>query len=751
MTGIVFAVVALALGAAAAGPATAQQPGARGPVVLLGTGGLRWDDISADLPALSALEADSTGLLAVRSVRSTTCPADGWLAVSAGQRAADVPAPGCRTLDLEVATPGGATTVPRWSEYVDAAGDESFDARPGLLGDTLLAEGKTTAAVGPGAAIALATPSPDGRQASVAHAFEGAVDGAAGTVDPTQLAEDVQRALALNPDVLVVDLGEIRDPAQRGSGDPALTGAFATPRAEQLRRLDTRLGLVLGQMPKEATVVIASLADAGDVSQLRLAAARGPAPVSGPDGERTFGGSLLTSRSTRQDGVAQGTDLTPTILAAAGVDTPADAVGSPLRPVAGGNVVDRLQRMSDVDQAATAVHPIVPWFSAGTVGAQVVLYGAAAIGLRAGRGRADTPAAGLARRRTLRLLQRTAVVFAAVPAATYLANLVPWWRGQLPGLSVTVIVVGFVIPIALAALLGPWASRPLGSMGVVGGLTAAVLAGDVLFGSHLMLSSLMGVQPVIAGRWYGFSNPGFALFATGCLLLAIAVADPLVRAGRIRAAAGAIVGIGLVATVIDGTPGLGSDFGGPPAIIPAFGVLALLVAGVRITWARAAAMAGITVAVLAALSLLDWLRPAQERTHLGRFVQTLLDGGAGSVVQRKLMQNVEILFGSWYSALLPLAAVFVVLVLARPVRWGVRPLQAAYDRSPVLRHGVVAFVVLVGIGFAMNDSGTAIPAVAATLALPLLIAVSARALELDDADRLAAAIARTRRPTKPRR
>lgn len=115
------------------------------------------------------------------------------------------------------------------------------------------------------------------------------------------------------------------------------------------------------------------------------------------------------------------------------------------------------------------------------------------------------------------------------------------------------------------------------------------------------------------------------------------------------------------------------------------------------------------------------------------------------------MQNVEILFGSWYSALLPVAAVFVVLVLARPVRWGVRPLQAAYDRSPVLRHGVVAFVVLVGIGFAMNDSGTAIPAVAATLALPLLIAVSARALELDDADRLAAAITRTRRPSKPRR
>jgi len=316
---------------------------------------------------------------------------------------------------------------------------------------------------------------------------------------------------------------------------------------------------------------------------------------------------------------------------------------------------------------------------------------------------------------------------------------------------VTGAVFLFAAPMTLLALAGPWRGRLLGPAGVVGALTALVLAADVATGSHLMLSSLMGVQPVVAGRWYGFSNPGFALFATGCLVLAISLADALVEAGRRRQAVAAIAAVGAFALVVDGTPGLGSDFGGPPAIIPAFAVLGLLVAGVAITWRRAVVIAAVTVAVLVLLSVVDWLRPAQSRTHLGAFVQTVLDGGAWSVVRRKLEQNLDILFGSLLSALLPVAVVFVVVVLARPGRLGVRPLALAYERSPVLRHGLVAFGVLLLIGFALNDSGTTIPAVAATVAIPLLIAASMRAVELADGERLAAADARAQKSPKPRK
>jgi hypothetical protein len=415
-------------------------------------------------------------------------------------------------------------------------------------------------------------------------------------------------------------------------------------------------------------------------------------------------------------------------------------------------VLDRQQRVLDLDAASRAVHPIVPWFFNLLIAAQILLYGVATLALRRRRPDAAAPAATGERRRMLRLLRRTAVVFACAPAATFLANLVPWWRAGWPWLAVTAAVAAFVLPIALLALLGPWRNRVLGPFGVVGAVTALVLAADVATGSHLMLSSLMGVQPVVAGRFYGFSNPGFALFATGCLLAAISLADVLAeRPDQRRRAVAAVVGIGVLATAVDGLPGLGSDFGGPPAIVPAFGVLALLVAGVRVTWRRALLIGVVTVVVLAGLSVLDWLRPPAERTHLGRFVQTLIDGGAWPVVQRKLNQNLRILVTSWLSALLPFAVAFVALVLARPVSWGVRPLQLAYDRVPVLRPGLIAFAVLVAIGFALNDSGTVIPAVAATVAIPLLIAASVRALELDDDEQLRAAIAAARRPSRGRR
>ena len=64
--------------------------------------------------------------------------------------------------------------------------------------------------------------------------------------------------------------------------------------------------------------------------------------------------------------------------------------------------------------------------------------------------------------------------------------------------------------------------------------------------------------------------------------------------------------------------------------------------------------------------------------------------------------------------------------------WGANALQRAFDRSPVLRAGLLSGLVMWVIGFALNDSGTAIPAVSATLAIPLVIATSISALATDD-------------------
>jgi len=689
-----------------AGDAAAAPP--EDPLVVIGTAGVRWDDVSEQgTPALWSLLVDgAVGTIAVRSVRPSACPIDGWLGLSAGRRAADVgtraPEPQCRKAQ------GPADgQVPRWDVYVEDAETGSYEARPGLLGQAIAEAGVRATAVGPGAAIALAD-------------VDGQVVGPhePRAMDPRGVAATVDRVVG-GSDLLVVDVGAVRDPADLPETDSdRLTG----DREGQVQRIDARIGAVLDSIPASSTVVVASLADSGTTPHLQLAAVRGTTP----DGD-TYADALLGSRSTRQDGLIQTTDLAPTVLALLDVDPPSGLVGSPVVPVPWStDPADRLSKVLDLDAAAQAQRPLVPWFFNLLVAAQIALYGAATLALRRQWGGPQL------RHTVLAWLRRVSVVFAAVPVSTFLANLVPWWRWGNDFVAVVSASAVGTAAVTAIALLGPWRRQVLGPLGVVAGITAGVLAIDVITGSHLQLSSLMGQQPVVAGRFYGLGNPQFALFGTGMVLLATALADAALRAGHRRRAVWTVAVIGLVAVVVDGTPGLGSDFGGPPAMIPAFTLLALMVADVRLTVRRGLLIVAGTLATVTALCVGDWLRPPAQRTHLGRFVQTVLDGGALPVIQRKIEQNIDILFGSYLSALVPIAALFIGVILMRPVAWGAPALQRAYERSPALRPGLTALILMMMIGFAVNDSGTSVPAVAATVAIPLLIAASVRVLEDDD-------------------
>jgi len=137
------------------------------------------------------------------------------------------------------------------------------------------------------------------------------------------------------------------------------------------------------------------------------------------------------------------------------------------------------------------------------------------------------------------------------------------------------------------------------------------------------------------------------------------------------------------------------------------------------------------------------LRPASSRTHLGRFIQAIIDGGAWDIVVRKGQQNLSILLGNApLTLLVPAALLFVAYVLARPTSWGARALQRSFTNLPTLRAGLIALVITLTIGFLINDSGTAIPAVGATVAVPLIVSVVVRTL---------AEQARTSAPTRRER
>ena len=147
------------------------------------------------------------------------------------------------------------------------------------------------------------------------------------------------------------------------------------------------------------------------------------------------------------------------------------------------------------------------------------------------------------------------------------------------------------------------------------------------------------------------------------------------------------------------------------------------------TWRVWLAMAGGVGLFLVLLGLIDWLRPAESRSHLGRFVQTALDGGAWDVIARKLAQNATLFFSNPLSLLIPVVLAIFAYALARPSWWAAAPLRRPFEEIPLLRPGLIAVMILWVLGFALNDSGAAIPAVGATIACPLVIAIAIRTFD----------------------
>jgi hypothetical protein len=697
------AVIAGLLVASSSWPSGARADEPTGAVVVIGTGGIGWSDVDQQTtPNLWQLLRDgSSAALSVRSVYSNTCPIDGWLGLSAGARAA-APRAGAARNPADRPCPSAPDvvngSVVQWPTYLEAAAEERFDSRLGLLGDTAAAGTMCVKAVQPFSAAGGARR--DGR------------------IEQYSAWSDQQMMVDLNGcPVTLVDVGSLRDPDDVAGGETAQGS-----RRQQLVEIDRRIGQVIENGPLGADFVVASLSDAGRSERLRLVVARGP----------HFGPGVLVSHSTKQTGLAQAPDVTATVLSAVGLPVPDAVAGAPLTvdPAPDNSELRaeaRLTYLADYDQASHDVHDLVePFFMVFAYG-QLAIYLLVLLVYKGRLGSEPT------RVRTLSRVRVLSVAAACVPVSTFLANLLPWWRFPVDMVSVVAAVGLFVAIIATAALRGPWGKWALGPMAFVSATTMVVLAVDVMTGSRLQLSSLMGLQPVVGGRYYGMGNPTFALFATATVLLCTAVSSMLLLAGRPKAAAVAVGLIGGAAVVVDAMPFWGADGGGPPALVPGLVYLIFAVLGLKLTWQRLILLVVGVVGLFFLVAGADWLRPPSSRSHLGGFVQAIIDGNALDIVVRKAQQNYEILLGNApLTLLVPAALLFVIYVLARPTSWGSRAMQRSYDQAPTLRAGLVALLVTLTIGFLVNDSGVAIPAVGATLAVPLIVSVSVSYL-LDEA------------------
>jgi hypothetical protein len=391
-------------------------------------------------------------------------------------------------------------------------------------------------------------------------------------------------------------------------------------------------------------------------------------------------GGWLTSASTRRRGVVGLTDLTRSLI-----DDPAGTAavdGTEFRvfpgPVTAADAAAQLRSVSALSRAVLRADLVL-----GTVGAVLVLLAAAS----ALRQRWALPRAVLA-------------LVAVLPAAMMLTGAVPWSSSAHPVALVLLALAGWAgLLTALARLSAQRLRVPVAVAGAA--LTFAAFTVDAALGAVMEPGSMLNSRPVNGGRWYGFGNVTFAVYAAATLVLAGHLAGRLRQQGQPRSAVAAVAAVGLTAVVCDGWPSMGADFGGVLALTPAVLWLLLALTGVRVSGQRLLLIGAGTVLAVSAISWLDWRRGPSGRSHLGDFVQRVIEGDAQDIVLRKAVAAAESLLSPAGLATVALAAAAWVLVFTRL-------LPRLTPRTPSMRPTALAAVAVAVLGTLLNDGGVSV-------------------------------------------
>lgn len=753
--------------------AKAAEPSPDAPGVLfLGMSGLKPSDLDLQGNQLGEMLVPFTfSALSTRSFRIYTCPTEGWMQLRAsgdvadeeGRRLAKTVGSQCLGMKLlkddatvaetPVRVGSGAAPLPKAAAVTYA----QFKGRTENI--TWPAHGIFAAdawAVGRNAGIPLAN-----RRGQVAHwqplpvipemarinpsvldslYSERTGAGARAALDAKAqqpalpLGETLQNRVALEsawqdllaaaPSDVVVDLDTV---------DTAVLNqnTYDTAKTLSLQQLSAILRANQGAAHPRP-VIIASLGDFEGARSLQLLAAQTPglALTGGkPTAASGAGTGVLYTSTTRAAGLATIADvrglvfnartyLNPKLVPPANLTLPELSV----TPVA--SVAEACSMITEQQRHATsALRANSPWYRIFHLFSYLAI-GALLIWAFASRGVRRLSSSWW----VVRLLGL--IAFAMLPAALIL-NWIPWWNLPVVDSAVGAIGVALALTAVIAAVLVASLWRSSHAVAILAGISCFILALDIVLGSAHQRNGFMGSLVLSSRRYYGISNRTYIILIAGALL---ALLPFLQRFWGQRRAGWITAGLGAAVLLVDALPCWGADFGGPPGILLAFGIVALMASGVRPRWWHAGAWVVLTLGVMGTIG---WFSRGSG-THIGNFWSNLgssesreLIAGKVRDVLRSFVNNLGVVI----LLVLVVAALvaFTVIVKRRQVSWPrwVSSWGQLTD-LPALR--VVALGILLGMAVAVpiNDSGVMIVKEAIYLVLPALGAVIAqRAAQLN--------------------
>lgn len=682
-------------------------------VLILSLPAATWAELNAaGLPNLDRFFSGSAvGDLTNRTARGAARIGDGYMTVSAGTRAATDTASG--GLAFEAAERFGASSAGQ--EFARRTGmtvrngivdlgiarldsvnaGEPYGAKVGALGDALHRAGYERAVIGNADGVVPDDPTGGRYHRDAATALmdsSGVVPSGGVGTDLLQADPAAPFGVRLDPNRVLAAFGSVwrdRSVVLVEASDLARVDAYAryATSAERARQLhdalaatDALIGRLLAKVdPTRDAVLAISPSHPASSNSLGVVALQRPGGGSG----------YLRSATDRRTGFVAIVDVAPTVLDLLGIPAPTSMEGQPVTTAAGPASLttrraflvqanaDGLFRDQIVDPAQSAY-------------ATLAVLVAAGIGLLAWTDRHRL------------LLRFAALALLVYPSVTYFAGTFHFATNGGVGAFWLFVGVASVVVIFACDLVGR--RRPLGPLLCALGLVVGLHLADAFTGLHLEFNTPFGYSPTVGIRIAGIGNQTFAQLAPAAVLLAGFIAA---RAQRHRPTiALGLLGVTLVALI---APFFGQNFGATLAATPAFVVFAWLLGGRKVRVGHVVALGAIIIAAGLTVGIVDLLRPAQQRTHIGRFFTQVMNhgwSGFAMVIGRKAGANLETFSNTGW--ILVLAASVALLAF---LAWGpTHSLRRLRHSPPAVQATTASLATLMVLGYAFKDSGIAVTA-----------------------------------------
>ena len=388
---------------------------------------------------------------------------------------------------------------------------------------------------------------------------------------------------------------------------------------------------------------------------------------------------VLSSSTTRREGIVGNIDIAPTILKYLNIEQ-SNMIGRPIEVVPKEDNLSSLLSMNELI-VATSINrlPVLSFFAI----YQIVLLLIALI--------------------MVLFKNRISIKYYPMIRNLLLSGLViplvllylPIFKiKNLPITFLTLIIMTVIIS-WLTYIIGKKLNNPVLPVVLISLLMTIGLISDIIMGSPLIRSSLLGYDPIIGARYYGIGNEYMGVLVGSALVFFLGIKEIFEIPKYI------IICLLTSLILVIGYPTWGANVGGTITATMATFFLFLRLYDIKIGWKQI--IFGITgliiiVAIMADTMFLD------KQSHLAGAISSIKEGGITSIITiitRKLAMNIR-LFGVtiWSKVLVATLVVFAILFY-KP--YG--ELKKIFDKYPYLSKGWAAIVVASITGFMANDSG----------------------------------------------